>query len=436
MPADVSASAPTRIFVIGASHHSSPIDLRDRLFVDEAHAPLFYARLREAGVTDAVMISTCDRVEVQGSHPDPAEAGQCIQDLLSEMAGIDPVELHTRLYTLSDDEAIRHVFAVCSALESQVVGEPQVLGQVKAAQRAAADHDMVGPELDQLYQHAYAVAKRVRTETRLGERPVTLAAAAVQVARDLHGALEERSVLMVGLGDIADLITQQLRLAGATRVSATGPSRRTRDAAFQMGCHFVPFDDLDSALAASDIVITGLGSGEYVITQPLVTAAMKARRQRPMLIVDGGVPSDVDPDVDSISSAFRFTLDDLERVVMEGRRSRESEADEAWQLVDAAVTAWRKRWASADAVPALVALRRHFEEVRQATLAENPGADAESLSRLLINRLLHEPSVALRIHAEAGDAADIRDTLTVNRVLQQLFGIAPNGTEPDETDET
>jgi len=318
---------------------------------------------------------------------------------------------------------LRHIFAVSAALESQIVGEPQVLGQVKDAHRLAQDHGMIGPSLDRAYQTGFRVAKQVRTDTQIGERPVTLATAAVQLARDLHGNLMASSILMLGLGDIADLITQQLRLDGVDDVAVTGPSVRTEAFAFHHGLHYVPYEDLPVALAAADVVISAVGSGQHVITPDLMRTAIRQRRQRPVLMIDGGVPSDVDPKVDDIAAVFRYTLDDLERTVMESRRTRESELQPAWAIIDAAVADWRRTAAGTDAVPALVALRQRFETVRREVVAENPGADAEEVSRRLVNRLLHEPSVALRAMAEAGDAADLRDAFTVNRILQRLFGL-------------
>jgi len=424
MPAEGPAFGTTRLFVIGANFKTCPLDLRDRMFVEDAAVGLLYERLRRLGIHQAVALSTCDRVEIHGAHSDPERAAAAILEMFADRAGRSAEEIETWLFRRFDEAALRHIFSVSAALESQIVGEPQVLGQVKDAHRLAQDHGMVGPGLDSAYQAGFRVAKQVRTDTRIGERPVTLATAAVQLARDLHGDLSACSILMLGLGDIADLVTQQLRLDGAADVTVTGPSVRTEAFAFHHGLHYVPFEDLQAALASSDVVVSAVGSGKHVITQEIVRTAVRQRRQRPILLIDGGVPSDVDPKVDEVSAAFRYTLDDLERTVMESRRTRESESEPAWAIVDAAIADWRRSAAGSDAVPALVALRQRFEAIRREVVSENPNAGAEEVSRRLVNRLLHEPSVALRAMAEAGDAADLRDAFTVNRVLQRLFGLA------------
>ncbi len=437
MPAEGPVFGMARLFVIGANFKTCPLDVRDRLFVEDAAAGLLYERLRKSGVHQAVVISTCDRVEVHGAHGDPERATGAVLSAFADRTGRPAEEIDRWLFRYFDEAALRHLFAVSAALESQIVGEPQVLGQVKDAHRLAQDHGMVGPDLDRAYQASFRVAKRVRTETRIGERPVTLATAAVQLGRDLHGDLSSCSVLMLGLGDIADLICQQLRLDGAVDVTVTGPSTRTEAFAFHHGLHYAPIEELPALLAASDIVISAVGSGKHVVLPQDVRTAVRQRRNRPVLLIDGGVPSDVDPKVDEISAAFRYTLDDLERTVMEHRRNRESELEPAWEIVDVSVADWRRGLAGIDAVPALVALRQRFEAIRREVVAENPDAGAEEVSRRLVNRLLHEPSVALRAMAEAGDAADLRDAFTVNRVLQRLFGLEVEDGEAGEdgTDE-
>ncbi len=421
-----------RIFVAGVNHRSGSAFLRDRLFLDETRLPNFFARLAADGVGQALVLSTCDRVEVQGAHEDPESAGAIVRALFAATSGLAETEIADQLYLRVDDEAVRHIFAVAASLDSQVIGEPQVLGQVKDGHRLAREHGMTGPELESVLRAAYAAAKRVRNETAIAERPVSIASAAVQVARDVHGNLDRVGALMIGLGEIADLITHQLRVAGLGRLALTGPSRRTEAEARRLGCNWVGLDALDSALANADIVVTACGTGGYAVTASQVGAALRRRRRRPILLFDGGMPADVDPAVEDLDGAFLYTLDDLERVVMEGRARRESSAAEAWRIIDSEVAAWRRGRAERDAVPTLVALRTHFEDLRDEILSANPKADAREATRLLVNRLLHEPSLALRDIAAAGDAADLKDTITVNRVVRRLFGIEPLVREKEE----
>jgi len=417
-------------FIVGATSRSSTLTLRDRLFIDEAAAPDFYRRLVNAGVTQAIMLSTCDRVEVQGMAEAPTAAIETVRGILAARAGEDPAEIAPQLETMTGDAAARRIFAVAASLESQVIGESQVLGQVKESHRSAGRHGMVGPALESLLQAAYAAAKRVRSETEIAERSVTLASGAVQVARDLHGDLSGSTGLILGLGDMGDLVGGQLRLAGLGRTILTGPSRRTEAEARRMGCNFAPFEELEDSLADADIVVTAAGTGPYLITIEAMEQALRRRKRRPVLILDGGVPADVDPAVHELDGAFVYTLDDLEQVAREGRANREAAAAEAWKIVEAEADAWRRSRAERDAVPTLVSLRNRFEAIRDEILAADPNAGAEEATRRLVKRLLHRPSEALReLAAEAGDEAE-RQAAT--RMVSRLFGLPKAGDEDDD----
>jgi glutamyl-tRNA reductase len=412
-------------FVIGATRRSSSLALRDRLFIDESAALDFYRRLTESGVTQAIMLSTCDRVEVQGMAEAPDAAIDAVRVVLAARAGEKQAELAAQLETLTGDEAVRRIFAVAASLESQVIGESQVLGQVKEGHRLATRHGMVGPALESLMQAAYAAAKRVRSETEIAERSVTLASGAMQIARDLHGDLSGSTGLILGLGDMGDLIGGQLRLAGLAGTVLTGPSRRTEAEARRMGCNFVPFDDLEEALADADIVVTAAGTGRFLITVEGMEQALRRRKRRPVLILDGGVPADVEPAVHDLDGAFVYTLDDLEQVAREGRANREAAAAEAWKIVEAEADGWRRSRAERDAVPTLVSLRNRFEAMRDEILAADPNADAAEATRRLVNRLLHRPSEALReLAAESGDEAEKQ---AAARMVARLFGLQDMG---------
>ncbi len=426
------ANGPAEPFVVGATHRSSNLLLRDRLFIDEASGPEFYRRLADAGLRQALLLSTCDRVEVQGVSETPESAIKAVREIFAARAGEDPAALADHLDIVTGDQAVRRIFAVAASLESQVIGESQVLGQIKDAHRLAASLGMVGPELESLMQAAYAAAKRVRSETTIAERSVTLGSGAVQLARDLHGDLRGRSGLIVGLGDLGDLIGGQLRTAGLARTILTGPSRRSEAEAQRMGCNFVPFDRLEDALADADIVVTAAGTGRFLITAEAVEAALKRRRRRPVLIIDGGIPEDVEPAVHEIEDAFVYTLDDLERVAQEGRAGREAEAEEARRVVEEEVAAWLRSRAERDAVPTLVRLRGRFEAMRQEVLAADPRADAAQATRRLVNRLLHLPSERLRsLAAEQDDETVRRD---FERVVARLFDLDGPDDDNDETD--
>ncbi len=390
-----------RPFVVGANHRSSSVLLRDRLFLDESKAPVFLSQLADRGIAQAIVLSTCDRVEIQAASPDPEASGRVVRDLLMRASGQPAEAIGDQLYQLSDDAAVRHIFAVAASLDSQTIGEPQVLGQVKDGHRFAQAHGMVGGELDALLQAAYGTAKRVRTETEIGHRPVSIAAAAGRIARDVQGDLESASVLVVGLADMGEIIVEQFRTAGAARFVMTGPSRRTEAAARRGGYTFAPFETLDHAMKDAEIIVAAAGTGRFLIAPEAMEKALAMRRRRPVLLIDAGVPGDIDPSVAELDGAFLFTLDDLERVAMEGRSTRGAAAQGAWEIVDQEVETWRRSVAARDAVPAIVALRAHFEAARDELLAAEPGADAAEVTRMLVNRLLHEPSRAMRDIAEA-----------------------------------
>jgi glutamyl-tRNA reductase len=407
-----------RFFAAGLDHRSSALELRDRVFVPEDELPGFHAELRRAGIEQAIVLSTCDRIEVLGAHADPAAAGAAVIRLLAARAGVP--SLHGHAYALTDAPALRRIFGVAAALESQVLGEPQVLGQMKAAHQAAHAAKLMGPELDHVLQAAYGAAKRTRNETAVGQRPVTLASAAIQLARDVHGDLARCRGLLIGAGELGELLVEQLKSAGLRGLAVTGPHRvRTEEAARRLACHVFPFDDLETRLADADIVATALGSGKHVIAAPTMERVMVRRRRRPVFIVDLGVPADVDPAVEALDGVFRYDLDDLEHATMTGRASREAAASDAWAIVEQEIAAFARTRAERDAVPAVVALRRHFEAVRAQVLRQVDG-DATRATELLVNRLLHDPSEVLRRIA-SGEAPGIGDNDTAARVVAALF---------------
>ena len=417
-----------RPVVVGFTHRSASPELLDRLFIADGEMSGFLADLRAAGLTQSIALSTCDRVEVQGAASDPAAFARTVLAVLAKRSGLASEALADHVRFVEGDAALRQIFAVAAALDSQVIGEPQVLGQVKEAHRRARDAGLIGPELDAALQAAYGAAKRARSETALGERPVTLASAAVQVARDVHGELGECAALLIGPGDMGELLIEHFRGAGLKRLTVTGPNAARSEAlARQLDCHVAAYDALPEVLPPADIVITAAGSGRFSITAPMVEKALRLRRRRAMLLLDLGVPADIDPAIEPLDGAFRYDLDDLENVAMSGRVSRETAAAEAWAIVDAELAAFARERAGRTAAPAITALRRHFEAHRARVLIE-AGGDAVRATELLINRLLHEPSEVLRrLAAEA--AADPTARRDAERLLHELFGIEPRTSE-------
>lgn len=411
-------AAPTLLpVIVGANHRSSSLALRDQLFVEDAGVADFLTELRAAGLGQAVVLSTCDRVEVLTAHPDDLDAAAIIRGCLSHRSGLLPEALGPQLYTLTGKEAVRHCFAVTASLDSLVIGEPQVLGQVKACHRLAREAGMVGPELEHLLQAAYAAAKRVRHETAIAERPVSIASAAVQIARDLHGDLSRCRGLLLGAGDMGELVAEAMLSHGLSALTITAPrASRAEALAATLSCQAAPWERLGDLLSESDVVLAAVNGRQPVLTAPALTTALKKRRRKPMFVVDSGIPGDVEPAVNRIDGAFLYDLTDLERMALEGRATREAAARAAWTIIDADLDHFRKGQAERAAVPAIVALRDRFERVRQEVL-NDARTDAEKATRLLIARLLHDPSEVMKDLASQGTD----DWQQTEQALKRLF---------------
>ena len=406
-----------RPLVVGVNYRSSSLGLRDRLFVEDADIPAFLNRLRAKGVGNAVLLSTCDRVEVLACHGEPRDASGAILACFADLLGNADVMLESQCYTLFDDRAVEQIFAVSASLDSQIIGEPQVLGQVKAAHRIARENGMVGQGLETLMQAAYGAAKRVRRETTIGERPVSIAAAVVDLARHVHGDLSRANGFMIGVGDMGHMVAEHLLAAGLNRLTVTHPLEvRASILARTLNCHRVDYIDRADAMARADVVITALGRHEYAVNKDMVQTALKTRRMRPMFLVDVAVPGDVDPTINRIDEAFLYELADLERIVSNSRASREIEAAAGRAIVAAEVAAYHADRAGRAAVPAVKLLREHAEKLRAEALTE-AGCDAEKATHLLLNRLLHSPSIMLR-HAASGASGELE---ILDQAIRRLF---------------
>jgi glutamyl-tRNA reductase len=420
-PAPMSVDRPVlRPIIVGANHRSSSLALRDAIFVDDATQSAFLAALRDAGLHQALTLSTCDRVEVLAMHHDPAVAESIATGALATRARLDADGLTGQLYTLTDQAAVRHCFAVTSSLDSLVIGEPHVLGQVKACHRMSREAGLCGPELETLLAAAYGAAKRVRSETAVAERPVSIASAAVQFARDLHGELTDCECLLLGAGDMGELVAESLLAAGLSRLVVMAPRQSQANAiAESLNCHVAPFEELSQLLHEADIVLSSVSGRHTVLSSDQVNAALRKRRRKPIFLVDTGIPGDIDPAVNRVDGAYLYDLTDLERVAMEGRATREAAARQAWSIIDDEVTTFLKGRAARAAVPAIVALRGHFETLREQALLEAP-QDAEKATRLLLNRLLHDPSEVMKEIA-GGGKGEGAEWDAAEQVLKRLF---------------
>ena len=419
-------SAIARPVVVGANHRSSTMTMRDRIFVEEARIPDMLAAL---GEEQAILLSTCDRVEAWSITPDADGFAQRVLAELAREGQCDVAELEPQTYILTDAQAVDHLFRVTASLDSLMVGEPQILGQVKQAHRIASSAGFVKAELETWLQAAYAAAKRVRSETRIGEGPVSMAASATQIARDVFGDLERSSALLIGAGDMGELIARDLIESGITRLSVTHPRESRANAlARDLDAHVVSFDDLSEHLLHHDIILSAMGSRRFSLGHDLVGGALKARRFRPLFIVDAGVPGDVEPEVEELDEAFVYGLGDLEQVALKGRAGRAEQASMAEDVIEQDVATFMHTQAQRVAVPTLTLLRKKFESERDQALAD-AGGDAEKATRLLLGRLLHGPSQAMRDLAADDEAAWAR----LEFALEKLFDLKQEDQDEDKS---
>lgn len=413
------------LLVVSVNHRTASADLRHRLYVDEEDQAARLAELAAAGVSPALLICTCDRVEIVTARA--AVDPNALIGRLADWSGTCADELSDLVATRRGAAAARHLFAVAASLDSQTVGEPQVLGQVKAAHKRSLAAGPFGGILERTLQAAYAAAKRVRNETDIGERPVTLAASALQVARQIHGDLKRCRVLLLGFGEMGELLAEELQLAGVAELSVAHPvERRAKRVAQRIGCHRRNWTDLAAALAGADIVVSALGGSDYVLDRNHLAAALKARRRQPIFLVDAAIPGDVAPDAAELDDIFLYDLHDLEGLALRGKEEREAVAGAAWSILEAELAAFLRHYAERAAVPAVTALRERFENLRIEVLSGGP-RDSDEATRLLVKRLLHGPSEALRQAAAEG-----RDTKELEALLVRLFRLAG----PENEDKT
>jgi glutamyl-tRNA reductase len=427
-----------RLFVAGLSHRTAPIALREQLVVDEDKLREILGDLTGRGTCAEVMIvSTCNRVEVYGVAEVPGEARGAAFRQLGAHRGVALPTLEPLLYSKDGAEAVQHAFRVASSLDSMVLGEPQILGQVKDAFALAQSCRTVGPVLHSLMSQAFAVAKRVRSDTEVGRHAVSVSFAAVELARRIFDALDGRSVLLVGAGEMGELAARHFQDHGTLPVYvANRTASRAQELARDLAGTAVPFEDLFSVMAQVDIVITSTAAPEPIVTSADVAAALHARRGRPLFFIDIAVPRNVEPAVNDLDNVFVYDVDALRSVVDANLRERQREAQRAESLVEREVAKFADRLRSLEVVPTIVSLREKLEEIRKAELARTltrlPAADEatrqalEALSQGIVNKILHAPTVKLRDSSKAGHGHRWIE------VISELFGLGgKNRSGPD-----
>jgi glutamyl-tRNA reductase len=402
------------LFVAGLSHHQAPIEVREQLAVESDKVREILADLGAGGLlAEAMILATCNRVEIYAVADVPGEARDATFSRLGAQRGVAPRAIEPLLYTKTEEEAVLHAFRVAASLDSMVLGEPQILGQVKDAFALAQSAGTVGPVLHSLMSQAFAVAKKVRTETEVGRLAVSVSFAAVELARKIFGSLEGKSVLLVGAGEMGELAARHLVDHGAQPLYVTNRTwSRAQELARSLAGMAAPFAELHDTMALVDIVIASTAATEPLIRTAEVREVLHARRERPLFFIDIGVPRNVEAGVNELDNAFCYDVDDLRSVVDSNLRERQREAQRAESIVQREVERFAARLRDLEVVPTIVSLREKLEAIRRAELAKAlgrlPGADEETrrvmeaLSQSIVNKVLHAPTVKLRDSSRAG----------------------------------
>jgi len=405
------------------NHRSAPVEVRERVAFPPCASRTFLRRLGEEGVAEeAVLLSTCNRTEVYAVVEDERDRGR-ILDLLAEDRGVERASLDEDTYWLTDAQAVRHLYRVASSLDSMVVGEGEILGQVREAYRTATEEQRTGVVLNRLFHTSLRVGKQVRSETGIGDSSLSVPHVAVKLAEGVFGTIRGRQALVLGAGDMSELLIKHLkaREAGEIRIANRTPERALV-LAERVGGRAVSFDDLSDELAEVDVVVSSTGAGEWVVRSETVAAAL-ARREEPLFFIDIAVPRDVDPVVQTLERAFLYDIDDLQAVVERNADDRGEAAEKGETMISPAVLEFMSWLSSLHVVPLIKELRDGAERIRRHELSRalkkmdlSPEEEAavERMSYSLMNKLLHGPIAELKALAESGhplESAEVRRRL-------------------------
>ncbi len=430
------------LVLVGINHKTAPVELRECLAPGAETLP---ERLREClalpGMREAMLISTCNRVEALVVAEDGAVAAGALRAWLGRGRGVDPTALERAIYSHQDQEAVRHLFRVAASLDSLVLGEPQILGQIKEAYRAAADGGATRTVLNRLLHKTFQVAKRVRTETRIGGSAVSVSYAAVELAKKIFDELTGLTALLVGAGEMAELAAEHLLSGGVKTVLV---ANRTLARAVELSTRLggggaYSLDDLPQALALADIVISSTGASGAVITPEMARRILRQRRGRPLFFIDIAVPRDVDPAVGELDGAYVYDIDDLTQVVENNRQNRAGEALMAEAIVAEEVVKFSAWLSSLSLVPTIAQLSAKAEEIRAAELARtlhdlglDPGDDPaaaaiDRLTKALVKKLLHDPIMFLREQGHRSPQVQSQHLALVRRIFNLPEGGGESG---------
>ena len=419
-----------QLLLVGISHRTAPVELRERVdFQARGIADALRALAQRGSAREAVVVSTCNRAELYVACDEAATTRQDLVRFVSDFNGVAAGELAPHVYDVADLEVARHLFRVAAGLDSLVMGEPQILGQVKDAHSMASDAHTSGPVLNRLFHSSFAVGKRVRTETGLGSGAVSVSYAAVALARKIFGDLGGRSVAVIGAGEMGKLTALHMKSQAVKHVTIVSRTmaHAARTAEAIGGANAAPWDDMDTVLGASDIVITATGAASPILTKAHVEAVMRRRRNRPLFIIDIALPRDVEAEAGEIEQVFLYNIDDLQATVRENLARRATEVARAEAIVREEVDKFGAWLRSRGAIPTVVALRQRFEDIRRAelerlefklsSLPPDARARVDEITHLIVEKLLLTPTEQLKALGDTDASVSYTEALT------RLFGL-------------
>lgn len=409
------------LFVVGINHKSAPLAIREKFAIAESRLDEFLSRsVTLPHVEEILALSTCNRVELYGASRHGGQAIAQVSRLFAEFQGVDPKVLEQHAYGFQKENAVRHGFRMTSSLDSMMVGEPQILGQVKEAYRQACEVGTTGKLLHKFFHHAFHVAKKVRQETGISSQPVSVSYAAAVLARQIFGDLSGKRALVLGAGKMSELAVLHLKKSGIqTLYIANRTPERAEEIAHKVGGEAIPFEKFEKWLADADIVITSTASPDYLIRPPMVQEAIRQRKNRPMFFIDIAVPRNVSPEVNHLSDVYLYDIDELGAVVEANKSERNREAELAVMLIDREVEAFSKTLKTLKLAPTLSSLSKKFEKISRHELEKAfqrlPHLDAdaceaiETLAHSIVNKILHDPMVALKEDQPQENSPDYGD---------------------------
>jgi glutamyl-tRNA reductase len=419
------------ILIVGVNHETAPVEVREQLaFATNGAIEAGLRRLAEHGeIEEAVILSTCNRVEIVACTGEREAALARIEDFLSGDQQIEPGRLEASLYRLGGREAVRHLFKVAASLDSMVIGEPQILGQIKESYAIAAALGTSRAVLHRCFHRAFAVAKRVRRETAIAAKAVSVASAAVELAQSIFEDLEGRTAMLMGAGEMSVLTARHLMGHGVRSFLVTNRTfNRAVELARECGGTPVPFDQFGNYLRVADLIVGAAGAGEHLLTRDKIREVLRARKQAPIFLIDLAVPRCFAPDINELDNVYLYDVDDLQAVAQSNQEERGREALKAEVIIDGAVDGFWKWFKSLDVVPTIVALREKMERIRQGEVAKSGEVlgslsaeqrqAVDQLTAAIVNKIIHTPMTQLRRYgATRGDALYIE-------AVRQIFGLA------------